>query len=607
VDEGRLATVLVDFARTLTADFSIQTILDHLVRRVAEVIPVDGAGVLLMKGDTAHHFVAASDEVILRIESLQINLDEGPCLQAYQTGLRVRVPDLRVDTIFPRFSKGALEAGLGAVYSFPLRLDSGRLGALELYAKDPVVLSEKDLEGAQTLADVTAAYLFNAQARAQARDTAKILHEKTLHDDLTGLPNRVLLEDRLELAVTKSGRSRTFAGLLFLDLDRFKAVNDAFGHHVGDELLLAVVERIRKLLRPGDTLARLSGDEFVVLCEGLSAASQAEEVAERIIKGLAPAFAISGHRIGMTASVGIAFAGYGHDTASHALIHADAAMYQAKAHGGARHATTTRPAARLHRRDELGQDLAAALAEDGLHLDYQPIIDIRTSAWAGVEALLRWDHPALGGLAPVAVLEAAEAAGLTLELAGWVLNRACRDLRRWQQEQLAPPPMIAVNVSIRELMHPGYAAVVTQVLNESQLAPNMLYLEITESILLEDDGGAQRALTALRALGATLALDDFGTGYSSLNHLKRFPVSMVKIDRSFVANLGRDPIDEAIVTAVVELAHALDLTVVAEGVETQEQLARVRALGCENFQGFVYSPAVSVAALGALMSAQPRP
>jgi diguanylate cyclase (GGDEF)-like protein len=606
VDEGRLATVLVDFARTLTTDFSIQTILDHLVQRVGEVIPIDGAGVLLMKGDSAHHFVAASDEVILRVESLQIDLDEGPCLQAFRTGERVQVPDLREDSSFPRFSKGALDAGLGAVFSFPLSLDSQPLGALELYAREPVELSATDLEGAQILADVTAAYLFNAQARAEAKDNARALHEKTLHDSLTGLPNRALLRDRLELAVTKSGRSRRFIGLLFLDLDHFKAVNDAFGHHVGDELLLAVVDRIRHLLRPGDTLARLSGDEFVVLCEGLSAHGQAEEVAERIIKGLSAPFAIAGQRISMTASVGIAFAGHGHDTAARALIHADAAMYQAKSRGGARHTTATSRALSVSdRRRGLGQDLAAALREDGLHLDYQPIVDLRTSAWAGVEALLRWDHPAMGALAPVAVLEAADAAGLTLELAGWVLGQACHDLRGWQLEGLVPPPMVAVNVSIRELLHPRYAALVARVLEESQLAPQMLFLEITESILLEDDGGAQRALSALRELGITMALDDFGTGYSSLNHLKRFPVSMVKIDRSFVTNLGRDRIDDAIVSAVVDLAHVLDLTVVAEGVETQDQLAQVQAVGCEQFQGFVYSPAVSAAALHALMLARP--
>ena len=602
MDEGRLATVLVEFARMLTADFSIQTILDHLVQRVVEVIPVDGAGVLLMKSDTSHHFVAASDEIILRIESLQIDHDEGPCLQAYQTGDRVQVPDLREDSPFPRFSKGALDAGLGAVYSFPLRLDKKRLGALELYARDPIDLSEKDLEGAQTLADVTAAYLFNAQARAEAKDIAKQLHDKTLHDSLTGLPNRTLLQDRLELAVTKSVRSRRFIGLLFLDLDHFKAVNDAFGHHVGDELLLAVVDRIRHLLRPGDTLARLSGDEFVVLCEGLSERVQAEEVAERIIKGLAPPFAIAGQRISMTASVGIAFAGHGHDTAARALIHADAAMYQAKQSGGARHTTaTTRALAQADRRQGLAQDLAAALHENGLHLDYQPIIDLRTSTWAGVEALLRWDHPAMGALAPMAVLEAADTAGLTLELAGWVLGQACRDLRGWQLEELVQPPMVAVNVSIRELLHPRYPALVARVLEESRLPPETLFLEITESILLEDDGGAQRALSALRELGVTLALDDFGTGYSSLNHLKRFPVSMVKIDRSFIANLGRDRIDEAIVSAVVDLAHVLDLTVVAEGVETSVQLAQVQAIGCEQFQGFVYSPAVSAMALHSLM------
>jgi len=293
-DQG-LEAVLVEFAHTLGTDFSVQKILDHLVTRVVDILPVTGAGVMVMgeRGDL--RFVAASNEVVMRIEGLQNELHEGPCLQAYCTGEAVAITDLASDAGFPQFSPRARADGLAAVFTFPIRLGGDRLGALDLYRDTPGALSEGDLQKAQVLADVAAAYLFNAQARIDTSATLARLEHRSLHDALTGLPNRTLLEELLDRAVARARRSHLVAAVLFADLDGFKAVNDRHGHHVGDLLLGAVAARLTGVLRPGDTLARLGGDEFAVLCEDLHVAADAEIVAERITTAVAAPFDLAGH------------------------------------------------------------------------------------------------------------------------------------------------------------------------------------------------------------------------------------------------------------------------------------------------------------------------
>ncbi len=267
--DPRLAPVLVEFAQTLGTDFSVQRILDHLVRRIVDILPVTGAGVMLMGGQQELHFLAASNEAVLVIEGLQNELGEGPCLEAYRTGEAVAVIDLRSDTRSPRFSPRAWADGLAAVFTFPLRLEDERLGALDLYRDTPGALNEQDQQAGQLLADVAAAYLVNAQARIDTSASVAQLNHRSLHDPLTGLPNRTLLEELLEQAVARARRSRHVAAILFADLDGFKAVNDRYGHHIGDQLLCDLAVRMSEVLRPGDTLARLGGDEFVVLCEDL--------------------------------------------------------------------------------------------------------------------------------------------------------------------------------------------------------------------------------------------------------------------------------------------------------------------------------------------------
>jgi diguanylate cyclase (GGDEF)-like protein len=334
VDEGRLTAALVDFARTLAADFSIQKTLDHLAAEVVEVLPITGAGILLMDGEQDHRFVAATDEVIVRIEGLQVELGEGPCLLAYRTGRRVVIHDLTTDEQFPRFSPQALQAGLGAVFSFPLRLEGRTLGALQLYSAGPASLSEDDLDGAQTLADVMAAYLFNARVRADAATSVLLLQQQALHDPLTGLPNRLLLVDRLDQAVRSSDRSPPgFVGVLFLDVDGLKKVNDTFGHAAGDALLREVAARAQGVLRPGDTMARLSGDEFVIVCEALTREEQADEVANRVHASLEDPLVLCEVSIDVSVSIGIGFAGRGRGSPEEALRSADAAMYATKRGG----------------------------------------------------------------------------------------------------------------------------------------------------------------------------------------------------------------------------------------------------------------------------------
>jgi diguanylate cyclase (GGDEF)-like protein len=581
-----LEQVLVEFAHTLGTDFSIQKILDHLVLRIVDILPVTGAGVMLMGERHELRFVAASNEVVMAIEGLQNELNEGPCLEAYNSGEAVAITDLRVDTRFPRFSPRACADGLAAVFTFPLRLGANRLGALDLYRDSPGALSGQDLKKAQVLADVAAAYLFNAQARTDTVATLAELHHRALHDPLTGLPNRTLLEELLEKAVARARRSHLVAAVLFIDLDGFKSVNDRHGHHVGDQLLRAVAGRLTQALRPGDTLARLGGDEFVALCEDMHNSGHAQSLAERITTVMSTPFDLPGHQIAVTASVGIAFSGPGQDIPQTLLRDADFAMYQAKNNGGGRH-QVIHPEARLaaDRRDELEGDLKQAQHRAQLTLVYQPIIDIRGGGLVAVEALLRWQHPDRGTVMPDMIIPSAERTGLILSLGEWVLRRACHDLHRWQARGLAVPS-VAVNVSAHQVMGPSFAHAVQRVLGETGADPAAVCLEVTETVFLTDAPRALAVLSEVKDLGVQLSLDDFGTGYSSLSYLRQFPVDVVKIDRSFTANVLTDRITRSIVGAMIDLSHVLDLTVTAEGVETPRELTEITHLGADQAQGF---------------------
>jgi diguanylate cyclase (GGDEF)-like protein len=588
--EKQLADVLADFARTLVTDFPIQGILDHLVVTIVDMLPISAAGVTLISPGTSPHFIAASDDSAWRFEQLQTELSEGPCLAAYRTGESVAIADLKDDKEFPRFSKRAIEAGLVAVFTFPLRQQDGQLGALDLYSATPGLLDAEAMAAAQTLADVTAAYLLNAQARAELTQSSETALENSLHDPLTGLPNRTLLVQRLDHAILRSERSKKTVAILFADLDRFKTVNDTYGHQVGDELLVAVAERIGGLLRPGDTLARLAGDEFIILCDDLDQSSQAELLATRVGTALAEPFHLLNVTVNLSASVGIAFAGQGHSVPERIIQDADIAMYQAKRKGGARFGTIDIGEQQLaSRRVRLTHDLRNAEAHGELRNDYQPIVGFASGTIVGVEALLRWVHPVQGIVAPVVTIPLAERSGLIVRIGRWVMEQACVDRQRWLDLGGDPALTMAVNVSVHQLIAPGFVEMVAAVLADTHTDPPLLTLEVTESVLIEDSRRILGVLRDLKCLGVMLALDDFGTGYSSLSYLKDLPIDGIKIDRSFIVDLERKPIGHLIVDAVVGLAHGLDMTVVAEGVESVDQFTNVSTLGCDCYQGFYFA------------------
>jgi len=587
--ERKLSEVLSEFARTMLTDFPIQGILDQLVKQIVEIMPITGAGVTLISASTNPRYIAASDHSALRYEKLQNELGEGPCVAAFQTGMAVTIADLRNELRFPSFIPRAIEAGLAAVFTFPLCQRDKRLGALDLYRSTPGSLSDEAMVVAQTLADVASAYLLNAQARADLVTSSSQAHALALHDALTGLPNRILLMERIEHALHSRMRSHKHVAVLFMDLDGFKSVNDSSGHQVGDELLVAVGDRIKELLRPGDTVARLSGDEFIVVCHELDSEAQVHAIATRLVDAMAAPFELRRIVVDLSASIGIAFAASGDDPEQ--LLHrADVAMYQVKRKGGGHHRLIdVSEQARTEDSDSLRRHLHQALAHHELRLEYQPVVRGTDGRVSCVEALLRWDHPGRGPISPTVLIPLAEASGDIIEIGKWVLEQACIDRHRWENKTGDEPFVMAVNVSAFQLMAPGFVAMVADVLARTDTMPQHLCVEITESAFVQDAERALAVLTQLKRPGVTVALDDFGTGYSSLSYLKSFPVDILKIDQSFIGDLTEDASSHAIVFKTIELAQLLDVAVVCEGVETKEQYREVAALGSDYCQGYYFA------------------
>jgi diguanylate cyclase (GGDEF)-like protein/PAS domain S-box-containing protein len=417
------------------------------------------------------------------------------------------------------------------------------------------------------------------------------LEHQATHDPLTGLPNRALLIERLNGALERARRHGTRVAVLFLDLDHFKVINDSLGHDAGDQVLVALAARLRRALRPGDTVARFGGDEFVVLCADLVHPLDAAAVAERMRTVLSGPLPVGDSEIFVGVSAGIALSdGEGADAG--ALIRdADAAMYRAKQRGRARWEMFDH-AMRADAVDRLDTESSLRRAEERGELDlrYQPIVSLATGTVVGVEALLRWEHPERGLLSPAEFIGVAEETGLIVPMGAWVLERACREVARWQRTLPDLDPLrLSVNLSGRQLGQPGLVEVVRDILASTDVAPEQLELEITESVLMDDVETSGETLRALKQLGVKLVVDDFGTGYSSFSYLRRFPVDVLKVDRSFVDGLGEGTDDTAIVTAIVSLAHTLGLQAVAEGVETPEQLAELRRVGCDLAQGYLFS------------------
>ena len=452
---------------------------------------------------------------------------------------------------------------------------------LELPAVSGLVLNTRDVSERKALED-------------------KLTHQ-AFHDSLTNLPNRAAFRIHLDHALQGSADGRI--AVLFLDLDDFKAVNDTLGHDTGDQLLAAVGARIASTLRPGDTVARLGGDEFAVLLKNMEDEQIAARVAERITRQLAPPFAIGGNEISMQASIGIAGLVSGQEAAEELIRNADVAMYIAKSKGKARYIEYEASlASAAMDRMELERDMQVALDEKQFLLHYQPVVMLESGAVHSVEALVRWNHPRRGLLYPADFIRVAEQSGLIIELGRWVLQQAARDGRRWQVRYPSTPAMlVSVNLSGRQV-RPEVIKEVVDAVDAAGLDPQSLILELTESVLMADVEPVARTLQELRSQGFRLALDDFGTGYSSLGHLRDFPVDILKMDGSFVAGIGSGLADGAILRAIIGLANSLGLMTIGEGIERQEQLAALNAMGCQAGQGFYLSKPLDFEGMDALLA-----
>jgi diguanylate cyclase (GGDEF)-like protein/PAS domain S-box-containing protein len=422
----------------------------------------------------------------------------------------------------------------------------------------------------------------------KVKESQEKLDHLAHHDPLTALPNRLLFHDRLHHAIQRSTRGNEQLALLFIDLDRFKNVNDTLGHHIGDELLQQVAKALSSKLRDGDTLARLGGDEFIVLLEDVDGQYGASQVAEKLVAMFEQPFMVAGHELFVTCSVGVSlFPGDASDL-NMLIRNADVAMYQAKARGrnGYRFYAPSMTGEGVERL-RLETFLRRSIEKEEIFLNYQPQVEIDTGRLIGVEALVRWNHPELGLVPPIRFIPLAEDTGFINQLGKWVLSEACRQMVRWQEAGLEVPKM-AVNLSAKQFDRGSIVSMVADILRETGLEPHRLQLEVTESVIM-NTGDALAFINDLHAIGVSLAIDDFGTGYSSLAYLKQMPVQTLKIDRSFIKDISTDVNDEAIAIAIIQLGKSMNLSVIAEGVETHDQAAFLLRHGCNQAQGYFYS------------------
>jgi diguanylate cyclase (GGDEF)-like protein/PAS domain S-box-containing protein len=490
-----------------------------------------------------------------------------------------------------------------------------RAGLAELQTKESVsfdhwLLTAKD----KSLVDVEfvgSAYQINDSRTVQCnirditgrKQSEARIRYMALHDALTGLPNRLLLKDRLTQAIALGGRNNKRVAVLMLDLDHFKHINDSLGHHIGDGLLEAVSIRLRLCLRESDIVARLGGDEFVIALPAVEDDHAIEEVVKKVLASLLEPFQVEGHELQISSSIGISQYPEDGETPEILLRAADTAMYAAKANSRGSHRFFTADLnVAAQRRLLMTNDLHHACALGQFTLNYQPQVSTLSGSITGVEALLRWNHPAYGPISPVEFVPLLEELGLIIEVGKWVLKTACRQNVTWQQEGL-PPVRIAVNVSAHQFYRGDLVQTVKEILYETKLDAQWLELELTETLTLDDSETTINIMHKLKSLGVGLSLDDFGTGWSSLSYLRRFPLDRLKIDRSFMRDITTQPAAKAVVTSIIDLARNLGFTCVAEGVETEQQLEYLEEERCAEIQGFLYSPALPGPECGALMRA----
>jgi diguanylate cyclase (GGDEF)-like protein/PAS domain S-box-containing protein len=580
LEEQDLESVMDRVAETVAATLDIE------LSEVLEITP-RGSALRLLAG------VGWPDGQVRRAL-----IPSGPGSQAGYTLLQqvaVVTTDIANEDRFA-FSSALLDAGARAGITVGIAARDGVWGVLGAHARAPRRFAPDEAEFLRAVANVMSSAVDRNRVDEEFRHRA-------MHDPLTGLPNRALALDRLEGALARRRRDGRAVAVLLADLDQFKLVNDSMGHQAGDDLLVALAPRLHDAVRPSDTVARLGGDEFLVVCEQLEGAHEAIRVAERVAQAINQPIVLAAGEHFITASIGIAVADTADAHPADLLRDADAAMYRAKERGRGRYELfddVLRKRVLLRLRTE--NELRRGIEQNELRVVYQPVVELEHGTVTAVEALVRWEHPERGTIDPVDFIPVAEDSGLIGALGEWVLAAACRDGADWQRRfQRSEPLLVCVNTSPRQLANSAFPARVADIMGRHGLAPGSLALEITESVLMEEAHAPVTVLASLREYGLRLMLDDFGTGYSSLSYLRRFPLDVLKIDRSFVAGLGRDDEDLAIVAAIVQMARTLGLTVVAEGVERPEQLERLRELECDSVQGRLIAEPMPAAEVERLM------
>jgi diguanylate cyclase (GGDEF)-like protein len=585
-------------------DGTLALYLERVASRAAAAFGASAAAIALI-GDDRRCFVGGSAPPAWLTRDPGALIRSRACVGVLESGELVAVEN----TIAPGGSSGAAMAGVPAYMIAPLpRAATGRpAGVFCVFAPAPRQWSADEIALLGEHAAATApALALRRRPDNPDRDAGRTRRE-WLHDPLTGLPNRVLFMERLAQAIARNRREAAPFAVILLDLDHFRTINESLGHAAGDTLLVSVGQRLVDCSRAGDTVARLGADEFALLIHRVTHAADAARLAERIQAALASPIDVQGYEVFTSASFGIALEAGSAGEPEHLLRSADLALGSAKRAGRSRFVVFDRvmhseALARL----QLETELRRAAEREAFVLHYQPIIALATGHIVSVEALVRWDHEERGLVPPAAFIAAAEATGVIIPVGRWVLTEACRQLHAWH---VAFPQWaslsVAVNVSVRQLLRPDFPDTVSRALREASLAPEFLTIELTESVVIERPEVVLATLSAIRQLGVKVHLDDFGTGYSSLAVLDRFPLDGVKIDRAFVQTLGRESRAVQFVQAMVTLAQSLNLETVGEGVDAEEQLRQLRALGCTYGQGFLFSRAVEVSALEQLLREDP--
>jgi len=603
---GRDARLLAILERLLEIeDLDLPGALGHACDLVGRALSADKSCAFLL--DTSIRALVAvgiSDTPMGRRER-SIGMDRlplangGPTVEVYRTGVPRVTGSAEADPIeLLGFTHGL---GVRSIVECPLAIGGERRGVLAAMSADADRFDGEDLRFLVAVARFVGLVahrteLSEAVVAAAAEGTRRAATEQALlfqafHDPLTGLPNRALFMDRFGHAVARMTRREDLIAVLFLDVDRFKNINDSLGHDVGDQVLAGIAERLHRVLRPEDTAARLGGDEFVVLLEDIGEESDAVRITERILAEFDAPFRLDAGEVRASASVGIALGESRRERPTDLLRNADIAMYRAKQRGGAGYNVyDMSTGVRVSRRLELEHELSRALERGEFVLHYQPKVDLTSGRIVGVEALIRWAHPERGLLAPAEFIYLAENSGLIVPLGRWVLAATCAQAAAWRASLGDDgAPRVSANVSSRQFQQRRqFVGDVARALSETGLPPRLLELELTEGVLAERSSGMEATLSELRALGVRVAIDDFGSGYASLSYLKRCQVDVLKIDRSFVGGLGGDERDEAIVRAAILLATALGEEVQAEGIETPKQLGRLQVLGCGVGQGYLF-------------------